>query len=294
MHLVDSGYHAEWFYEHGRSSPIWGQDERFRIIQSGIGDLSIVHSLVVSRWQKFASKLKTEDTIAVLESSLLHTTVNVMLAMDFQKSAILSCLQEVEQIMKGLNSVSIYLYPNNIRHALRAISDVRPYSQFEGPLVELFTTTRYAKTHGLSGFDGVVEFFENCREIIDAAFIRLKLSKLAINFSSLDWNSYERQITNLLGLPPMLPIPDCVDSPSRFVGCYKGPDSDAELVVAYDEKGLYLDDERHTRLIQRAGSTYYVNAHRLELSFEDERGGVFARVRLKGDLPVDNSIWVRT
>ena len=293
LHLRKNGHDARWCYEHGPDCPIWRGAERFRLTESDISDPAIVHELVTSRWRTLADELAAGDTIAVMESSLLHSTVGIMLAMDFDQTAILNCLAEVNRLVKALSPVSIYLYANDVGVALRAICDERRHDQFEAPLIELLSTTRYAKTRGLAGFDGVVRFFRHCREITDLAFSRLEFPKLAIEYSARDWTSYERQITDFIGLTEMRPMSGHVDRPSRFVGRYKDPASDAECVVAADEKGLYLDDARCTRLMNDHGNTFYVNGVWLEISFENDSGRTFHRIKLNGH-PVDGSpVWMR-
>jgi len=293
LHLIRNGHEARWLYEHGTANPIWRAEERFRLTESGISDPRIVHDLVVSRWRKLAADLAGCGRITVMESSLFNTTTNVMLAMNFDEPPILDCLREVEQAVVGLGAVSIYFYPNDVRQALRAICNERRHDQFEGPLIELFSRTSYAKTHGLCGFEGLVRFFENGRRITDLAFDRFKISKLAIDYSAREWLSYERRITDFLGLPEMPPILEHIDRPTRFPGRYKDPDSDSKFVVAADNQGLYLDDARRTRLIHEDGTTFYINALWVEITFEEEREGSFQRLRVKGDLPDLAPVWVR-
>jgi thymidylate kinase len=282
LHLLKNGVDARWFYEHGPDSPIWRGAERFRLTESGITDPKIVHELVVSRWQAFAAELGAGDTIAVMESSLLQSTAGVMLAMDFELGAILACLEEVNRAIAAIRPVSIYLFANDVGRVLRAVCDERRHDQFEAPLLDLLSRTRYAKAHGLAGFDGAMRFFRRCREITDLAFSRLEIPKLAIEYSARDWRSYERQIMSGL-----------IERPARFVGRYKDPSSDAELVVAADEKGLYLDDARWTRLMHDGGNVFHVNAVWLEMSFENESEGAFQRIALKGHLPDLAPVWIR-
>ena len=111
-------------------------------MESGITDPRIVHNLVVSRSRELAAGLARGDRITVMESSLFTTTTHVMLGMNFPDRVILDCLGEVEQAVVGLNPVSIYLYPSDVRGALRAICDDRRYDEFEGPLIELLRAPR--------------------------------------------------------------------------------------------------------------------------------------------------------
>src|SRR3954453_3575346 len=110
LHLLRNGYDAQWLYEHGPDSPIWRGVERYQLTESGITDSAIVRDLVVSRWRTLAADLQAGRTIAVVESSLLHSTVGVMLGMDFDQMVILECLAEVEQVISGVRPVSIYFY----------------------------------------------------------------------------------------------------------------------------------------------------------------------------------------
>src|SRR4051812_32709825 len=92
LHLLKLGYEARWCYEHGPDSPIWRGAERYQFLESGIANPKVVHELVVSRWKRLGAELEASDAVVVLESSLLHTTISIMLAMEIDESAILNCL----------------------------------------------------------------------------------------------------------------------------------------------------------------------------------------------------------
>jgi len=216
-----------------------------------------------------------------------------MLAMEIDESAILNCLQEITEIILPLRPVSIYLAPEDVEQALQIICRQRRHDQFEAPLIALLSKSGYARTHGLTDFQGVVRFFQYCREITDRAFSLLPVPKLAIDNSMRAWGSYERQITEFLQLPEMPPMSEHVDAPVRFVGRYKDPSSDAGLVVAADEKGLYLDDDRGTRLMQDQGDVFWINAIWLALAFKSESDGAFQRLEFKGHLPDISPVWIR-
>ena len=293
LHLLKHGHAARWCYEHGPDSPIWRGAERFRLTQSDIADPMMVHDLVLSRWQALVAELATGSTITVMESSLLHSTISIMAAMDFDDDVILRCIQDVARAIAPLRPVSLYLVPDDVGQALRAICAQRRHDQFEAPLIELMSKTRAFKAHGLAGFDGVVQFLQHCREIIDRAFSALPCPKLAIGYSAQAWSAYEKQITDFLALPPMPPMSGQVEQPARFVGRYKDPASDADIVVAADDNGLYLDDERGTRLMHHDGEVFHVNAIWLEISFREERDGAFQSVGMRGHVPDLSPVWVR-
>jgi thymidylate kinase len=293
LHLLKLGHEARWYYEHGPDSPIWRGAERFRFTESGITDPMVVQELMLSRWKSLGAEIETGSTVALMESSLLHTTIGVMVAMDFDEVATLNCVREVTQAILPLHPVSIYLFPDDVGEALKAICAQRRHDQFEAPLIALLSKSAYARTHGLEDFDGAVRFFRRCREITDRAFSALPIPKLAIDYSARDWEAYERQITDFLKVPDMAPISDQVDRPSRFVGRYKDSTSGADLVVAADDKGLYLDDDRGTRLMHDRGDVFYINAVWIGISFNGENEGVFQRLEMKGHLPDVGAVWVR-
>jgi thymidylate kinase len=294
LHLLKHGYEARWCYEHGPDSPIWRGAERFQFMESGTTDPRVVHELMVSRWKLLVAELEASDTVVVMESSLLHTTISIMLAMDFDESAILNCVQKVAKIILPLRPVSIYLVPDDVDQALKIICGQRRHDQFEAPLIALLSKSRYARAHGLEGFEGVAQFFRRGREIADRAFSTLPMPKLAIENSARAWGTYERQITDFLALPQMPALSEHVEGASRFVGRYKDPASDADLVVAADEKGLYLDDDRGTRLMRDQGDVFYVNAIWLALAFKNQSAGVFQHLELQGHTPDINPVWIRT
>jgi thymidylate kinase len=293
LHLQDNGYQARWCYEHGPDTPIWRGAERFELARSDVSDSGFMRALLLSRWAEHVAELRTGEAIVLMDSSLLHTSIVVMVALSFDARSILRCLEDVADVIAPLDPVSVYLRPTDVRAAMQAVSGQRRSGEFILPLIELMAGTRYFKQHGLTGFDGVVQFFERCRDITDQTFAMLPFRKLIIDYSDQSWTSYERSITDFLALPAMPAMTGAVATPSRFVGRYKDPSSAAEVVVAADTRGLYLDDERGTRLMHHRADIFYVNAVGLELSFKDESDGAFQRLEARGDFIESNRSLVR-
>jgi hypothetical protein len=159
----------------------------------------------------------------------------------------------------------------------------RKHDQFEGPLIELLSKTRYAKTHLVSGFDGAVKFFQRCRAITDVAFSRLTIPKLAIEYSARDWRSYERQITDFLGLPEMPPIPEHIEQPSRFLGTFRDPTSEAEIVV------VALNAEPRSSRMKRLRRSLGHLVYSLYYRFDRKVIGSLLRIRKDAFEPIDLS-----
>lgn len=293
LRLIRNNHDAQWFYEHDTTHPIWHLEEQKSMVETGVIEPSFLDDVILSRWGELAAALTGSDKITILESTLLQTTVGFLAAMNLDNQTIKEHVRKLEHAIAGLHPALIYFYQNDVAAALQAICEDRRNDEFDTALIELLGGTPYGKSNQLNDFDGVVRFYQHCREIYDSLLADFPSSKLAIENSGGDWSSYKWQITRFLGLPEMEEICTEINQPARYLGRYKDADSEDALVVAGDERGLYLDDARCTRLIHKSNNTFYVESMCLELSFEEPSRESFQRIKLRGNLPGLHPIWER-
>ena len=64
-----------------------------------------------------------------------------------------------------------------------------------------FSNSVYGKRRGLTGFEGLIEFWLEVRAIMEQLFEKLDIAKLAIDISARRWAQYHEQIGDSLDLP---------------------------------------------------------------------------------------------
>lgn len=294
LHLVRQGHDARWFFEDDSTHPIWRLSDQGAMDAAGAVDPSFLSGTLLGRWRKFADECSGSRKVVVLENTL--TMVGFFLGMNVARRTIAEHVLAVERAIAGLNPVLVYFRHRDVARALNEVFEDRRDGNYdyEAGLIEYLGKTPYGQANVLKDFDGLVRFYECWRDLLDLLFAEVRVSKLAIEKSGGDWQSREGQITDFLRLPEMARAAAKIERPSRFLGRYRDAGSESELVVSGNEQGLYLGSIRPTRLISKHDSAFHVEAMCVEVSFADERGGLFQRFELRGNLPDLSPVWVRT
>ena len=294
MHLERQGEAARWFYEHDVTHPVWQIAEQERLVAAGVVDPVVVTEVLPARWRDLARDCRRTGVITILESTFLQSTVGFLLAMNVSDEDILAYAVAADQAIGEAAPALIYFRPGDVAQALDAVFDDRRSVNYAADLIRHVAATPYGQTTGLSDVAGLVGFYEHWAALVDTLLPRLSLATLVIDKDADDWPARERRITDFLGLPEIGKFSAWIEQPSRFIGRYRDAASDDELVVAGDQQGLYLGDDRRTMLIPARDGAFQVAGTCAGLSFEDESRGAFQRVHLRGNLPALSPLWIRT
>jgi hypothetical protein len=294
LHLNRLGHAARWFYEHDTTHPIWQPEEQSRMLDKGALDRGFVDQVLPARWRALAQECTQSTSVTILESALFQSTVGFLMCMNLAREEIADHLATVSEAIEEVAPVMIYFRHRDGPKALQSVCADRQADHYKRDLIRLIGQTPYGRAHRLHDFPGLVRYYGRWSELIETLLPRLPMATCVIDESKSDWPSRERQLCDFLGLPPIVEIDAGIQEPSRFIGRYRNADSGDELVVSGDVGGLFLDDHRRTRLIPVQDSTFQIAAVCAELMFEQECGGLFQQVSLRGNLPGLNSIWHRT
>ena len=292
IHLVRNGHKAEWFYEHQVSHPIYRYHNLEKAFGMSLQESKKTHERALRNWRKLANSLEGTRRITILESTIFQTTAGGLLLMDLTVDEILTFVGRIRENIRKLNPVIVYFYQRNIAQALKSIRDRRG-EFFETLLVSQIGRTPYGKRRKIKNFAGVIDFYQDLREITDRLFAMLDFRKMAIETSRGRWKDYHKRITRLLSLGPIDYTSRPLDDYEDFVGRYREVKSNDEFVIATDGKFLYLDDPSKTRLIHKANNTFWVQGMCIEFSFKKSRNGAIREIRCSGDLPDLGKLWVK-
>jgi hypothetical protein len=294
LHLERQGNAARWFYEHDACHPIWQTDERVRMAEAGVLDPAFVEEVLLLRWRNLAHECCAMDNVTILDGTFFHSTVGHLLAMNVPDRVIIEHVRAVDAAIAETAPALVYFRQRDIAQALSATFRDRQADDYADILVQYVGQTPYGKKIGLSDPVGLVGFYEHWARLVDLLLRQLGIARLVVDRQVGDWGVHERQLTDFLGLPPIGDFAVRIEEPRRFIGRYRDTNSSDELVVAANERGLYLDDSRRTALIPVREGAFHIAATCAELSFSDERGGLFRALRLSGNLTSLSPMWVRT
>jgi len=291
IHLVRNGYEAEWFYEHQTSHPIYKYHDLEKAFGMSPLESKRTHERALRNWKRLATSLRGTHKVKILESTLFQTTVGGLQLMDLSREEIIGFVSRVPEIIQELNPVLIYFFQSDIAKALRSIRDRR--EEFDTLLVSQIGRTPYGKKRKVENFDGVIDFYQDLREITDQLFSKFDFRKIAIESSLGQWEDYHERITQFLSVGRI----DYTSTPTNdfgdFVGRYREVKSNDEFVIATDGKFLYLNGPSKTRLIHKANNTFWVQGMCIEFSFKKNKNGAIEKIRCSGDLPNLGKLWVK-
>lgn len=153
--------------------------------------------LLQQRWQNFADRAVKEDRAHVFECCFLQNPLTTLLARhDLSTREVFRHIQELSDSVEPLFPKLIYLVQSDVRASLEKIRSERP-KEWAKFVTWYLTEQAYGKRHGLSGFEGVVRFYE-MRQQLELEFLsKLPLTWVAI-LDDLPWAERYRRIETFL------------------------------------------------------------------------------------------------
>ncbi|MCQ6559856.1 hypothetical protein [Paenibacillus mendelii] len=237
----------KWWYEEELGHPVYVFTDAASAQQT-VNDLSggnyrdvIVRAL--RRWEQFAEHVAASEEIIIIDGCLLGYLTWSLFPYNVPEDEIMDYVKEVEVIIRGLNPCLIYFYQDDLRAALSSIIQRRG-SDAEKHMLDRVSQSKYGKTHGLSGFDGMVTYWEDYRAIMESLYDSLHIHKLRIENHRGDWMDYYRRIMEFLGIEAEEALPHSDPSLQRFAGSYRFTDASGFVqicTVQWDSGQLIVD-----------------------------------------------------
>jgi hypothetical protein len=115
--------------------------------------------LLLQRWQQFAAQAAAEEKVYVFECVFLQNPTTTLLAKhNLSGQVIREHISALAKAVVPLQPKIIYLAQTDARSTLEKVRDERP--QAWADFVTWYLTEQaYGKAHGLSGFEGVSDFY---------------------------------------------------------------------------------------------------------------------------------------
>ncbi len=288
----------KWWYEEAKGHPVYlfdNQESMQQVVENlSNGNYRLVIDIALKRWIEFSISLQNSNEIVIVDSCLLGYLTWSLFPNNVPKKAILEYVSEVEEIVKQCNPVLIYFYQDDIAAAIKKIC-LRRSGATENNFIRAATESSYGKTKGLTGFNGLVSYWQDYRALTDESFEGLSFPKISINNTEGDWLVYYRDILNFLGVNEKQNRSIVQDDLQRFVGSYYSK-QDGEKVcwVVLDGGRLIVDGLRQvwtkTTLIPKSLNSFDVESLPFQVKFEEDERGIM-NMYLSGcellDGPVD-------
>jgi hypothetical protein len=155
---------------------------------------STYRRLVMERWRKFSISAMKTDEISIFECCFLQNPLTVLLGKhNVAVSEAIEHIHLVTASIRALHPVLIYLGQPDVRIILQRVAKERPL-EWKEFLIAYFTQQGWGKARGVTGFEGVIEFYEMRSRLERKLLGQLDISKLLIENASSDWIGSQRAI----------------------------------------------------------------------------------------------------
>ena len=154
--------------------------------------------LALDRWQDFVLDAENLDQITILECCFLQNPLTVMLARhDANPQFARKQIEGIVEIIAPLEPLVIYLHPYNVRTALEHVRAERP-KEWADFVIAYLTGQAYGKAHGLSGYEGVIQFYEMRQKLEVEMLQGLSVSSWVFEHSGTDWERCDKAIIDFV------------------------------------------------------------------------------------------------
>lgn len=154
--------------------------------------------LALDRWQDFCDVSQNSDEVTLMECVYLQNPLTVMLARhDADSQVAHQHIERLTDIIRELNPLVIYLQPQDVKATLLHVHAERP-KEWADFVIWYLTGQEYGKAHNLSGYEGVIKFYE-MRQKLEVEILRsLPIQQLVIEHSGNEWEQCNDDIANFV------------------------------------------------------------------------------------------------
>ncbi|MGD6801437.1 hypothetical protein [Rossellomorea aquimaris] len=155
--------------------------------------------LILNRWSTFVEKVKAEDFIVVADCCFMQNPLTMLMA-KYNESchSIKKFVSEIEEVIRELNPLVIYLEPVSIKEVIENVKMQRSPEWFKH-VSSYYTKQEYGKAHSLpEGLEGVVQLLEDRAGLEKQLLSLLKIKHAVIPVSVQDRRTEEMLAESLI------------------------------------------------------------------------------------------------
>ena len=303
--LGQVGVAHTWWYEEAKGHPLhtfddWPSFDRMLqdVFSGDLGRRRKVIDEVLERWETLGESQRQGGEVGILDGALFGHLTWTLLPAGAPNEETMAYVAEAERRVAAAQPCLIYMRQDDVEAGMRRLAERRGAGWIEQKAKQ-YEGLPYSKERRLSGFEGLVVYWEDYQRLADELFERSTLAKRLVRVEPADWEAGWREIAEFLELPA-----DATTATSgataegeleRFVGTYSyvRDGKEAECRVTLESGRLHVnglaDVWRHTPLVPLgdAGEARFgVESYPIELAFERGRDGAVHGARVSGPQPL--------
>ena len=161
----------------------------------------VFNELHRKRWRSFGKQVKEKNELTVFECALLQNHVSELMLFHLADIELLKThINELIQTVTELSPSMIYLSQPNVRKTIERVSKQRIFENgnwIDG-IINYSETSPYGKLHGIKGFDGAVQIFEERKRIELEIIKSLPIKTIVLENPNYDWEALWEKIESFL------------------------------------------------------------------------------------------------
>lgn len=291
-----------WWYEGEQGHPLYTFSD-WKSMDAWIGELcsgdaqrvEAAVAVTLSQWRRLGEVLAAREEVVLFDGMLYGHVGWTLFAGDAPAETIREYVAAAEEAVEPMGALLVYLRPDDVRRAVERITERRGQGWRDRKVAQT-AGYAYCKRRGLGGFDGMVRFWEDFRDLTDDLFARSRLSKRRIANDAGEWEAYEREVWELLGAPSgdgarmTIDGHPAIAEVERFAGTYEyergGQPRECRVEVEGGELFVTGVPELwpRTRLIPEGdgGMRFAAESFPFACTFQAEGNGRITEMRLSG------------
>jgi hypothetical protein len=156
----------------------------------------------MDRWRTFVRDASASSTLTVLDSYPYQNSVRILLQLDATRECIEEYADQVEAVTEPLRPTLIFLAHCDAEHMARHFTGIaaqrgRGWTDY---VIALMGQAPYAASHLMAGFDGVLAFLADYKQLTDALVQRSRVPHIILGEGAGDWDARYREIERFLYL----------------------------------------------------------------------------------------------
>lgn len=304
--LAGSDIAVHWWFEGQRGHPLYvgreggdgsvSEREVLEAVLSGERERALrAFALRVERLRTLTETLTRTGDIALFDGTFFGLLPWKLFAADLPNEVTMERITEAERVVRLLAPSIVQLRPPDVATALQRITARRGPSWTQS-FIRRTERTPYCRHRDVSGYEGLLQFYADFRQLEDALYESSTLTKCRILVDADRWDSSLHQISAFLGLSVARAS---ADPPRTVLSHYEGSYSftrqgqTLRCRVVLEGGSLFLDDLpdvwQHTRLVPLGGTTFGAESFPYEFTFVENKSGRVREMHASGP----EAVWGR-
>ena len=268
---------VRWHYEQEANHPVFARPYSGSTWQGYFEDR-------LGRWAAFAAEVKAGTEVRILESALFQTPLLTLLRADVETDIILRYLALVQDVLRPLGPMVLYLRHPRPDEAVHRIGDHRGFRWVSGHVQQL-DVSPFAVARRISGMPGLLAYWRDHAAMCERALTASPLRTLVVDVATGTWDERRQRMLDMLGVPWTKEPPTAPGYLDRFAGTYRGAGAGSRpCAIDVHAGGLRVNGLLwpDNPLLPRAENVFDLESWPLRAEFDEDGHGAITGMRLTG------------